>query len=229
MRLTAGIGPSALKDMQYEQPEYADAAWRTRITTIAPRVRQRLQSLTGRQRSDWATGWNFPLVDRVAQRIGVDATEVETVMAAHGVAAASVPAAQRSLQVARLRITGTKTGIPVPGPFDRTFEFPPGVVMVVGPNFCGKSSILEIITLCLRGTGRDLQSDVAAWLYAVECDVLMNGFALGIRLSLDAGDITHAAIYQAPVLDELPAAMASTHSADRDRSRHPNTPLLSRP
>lgn len=45
VRLTAGIGPSALKDMQYEQPEYADAAWRTRITTIAPRVRQRLISL----------------------------------------------------------------------------------------------------------------------------------------------------------------------------------------
>ncbi len=45
VRLTAGIGPTALKDMQYEQPEYADAAWRTRIASIAPRVRQRLAEL----------------------------------------------------------------------------------------------------------------------------------------------------------------------------------------
>jgi hypothetical protein len=45
VRLIAGIGASALKDMQYKQPEYADAAWRTHIASIAPRVRQRLSDL----------------------------------------------------------------------------------------------------------------------------------------------------------------------------------------
>lgn len=45
LRVTEGIGPSALRDMQYEQPEYAGAAWRTRIGSIAPRVRERLATL----------------------------------------------------------------------------------------------------------------------------------------------------------------------------------------
>lgn len=45
LRLIEGLGPSVLKDMQYEQPEYAGASWRTRIATIAPRVRQRLADL----------------------------------------------------------------------------------------------------------------------------------------------------------------------------------------
>ena len=35
----------ALKDMQYAQPEYADAEWHSRIQTIAPRVRERLAAL----------------------------------------------------------------------------------------------------------------------------------------------------------------------------------------
>jgi hypothetical protein len=45
LRLVDGIGPTALKDMQYTQPEYAAAAWRTRIGSIAPRVRERLAEL----------------------------------------------------------------------------------------------------------------------------------------------------------------------------------------
>lgn len=47
--LTGGIGPSALKDMQYEQPEYADAEWHSRIQTIAPRVRDRLAALDAQE------------------------------------------------------------------------------------------------------------------------------------------------------------------------------------
>lgn len=45
LRLVSGIGPTALKDMQYAQPEYSAAAWRTRIGSIAPRVRERLAKL----------------------------------------------------------------------------------------------------------------------------------------------------------------------------------------
>lgn len=45
VRTVEGLGGTALKDMQYEQPEYADAAWRTHIGSIAPRVRQRLAEL----------------------------------------------------------------------------------------------------------------------------------------------------------------------------------------
>ena len=72
-----------------------------------------------------------PIAERVAQRVGIDVAAVETVMAAHGVAPASVPAAQRSMRIARLRIAGEKVNVPTSGPFDRTFVFPAGVVMIV--------------------------------------------------------------------------------------------------
>lgn len=49
VELTGGIGPSALKNMQYEQPEYANAEWHTRIQTIAPRVRERLAIIDARE------------------------------------------------------------------------------------------------------------------------------------------------------------------------------------
>lgn len=49
--LTGGIGPSALKDMQYAQPEYAGAEWHSRIQTIAPRVRERLAGLDAQEAS----------------------------------------------------------------------------------------------------------------------------------------------------------------------------------
>jgi len=150
-----------------------------------------------------------PLAQRVAERTGVDAAVVAAVMAAQGVAAAAAPAAHRSLRVARLRLAGTKSAVSDAGPFDRTFEFPAGVVMVVGPNLRGKSSLLEIITLCLRGTSHNLQADVAAWLQAVECDIEMNGLAFGIRLVLADGTIGHGTIHQAPSLAELPGAVGS--------------------
>jgi len=47
IRVVGGVGGTVLKDMQYEQPEYADATWRSRIGSIAPRVRQRLAELDG--------------------------------------------------------------------------------------------------------------------------------------------------------------------------------------
>jgi hypothetical protein len=45
VRLTSGLGGTQLKDIQYEQPEYEGAPWRTRIQSIAPRVRARLAAL----------------------------------------------------------------------------------------------------------------------------------------------------------------------------------------
>jgi hypothetical protein len=49
VELTGGMGPSVLKNMQYEQPEYANAGWHTRIQTIAPRVRERLVIIDARE------------------------------------------------------------------------------------------------------------------------------------------------------------------------------------
>ncbi len=154
-------------------------------------------------------GQQASLAQRVAVRSGTEEAVVTAVMAAHGVAAATAPAAARSLRVARLRIAGTKSGVPDAGPFDRTFTFPAGVVMAVAPNLRGKTSLLEIVTLCLRGTGRDLQADVASWIRAVECDIELNGVALAIRLRLDHGTIEAGTVHQAALVDDLPAAEAS--------------------
>ena len=134
------------------------------------------------------------LVDAVAVRACVDRAIVLEVLAAHGIPSATVPTARRSLRVTRLRLRGTKTGVPETGPFDRTFTFPAGVVMAVGPNLRGKTSLLEIITLCLRGTPRELQLDVATWLDIVECDADVNGVPLRFRLQISDGQITDAII-----------------------------------
>lgn len=88
--------------------------------------------------------------------------------------------------------------MPGADPFGRTFEFPDGVVIAVGPSLRGKASILEIITWCLRGTPRELQQDVTAWLQAVECDVEINNAALGVRLMLDDGEVVEGTIYPVP-------------------------------
>lgn len=149
------------------------------------------------------------LAERVAARAGVDESAVTTVMATYGVSAAAAPAAPRSLRLVRLRIAGTKADVPGAGPFDRTFTFPTGVVMAVAPNLKGKSSLLEIITLCLRGSGRDLQADVAAWLDTVECDIELNGVALAIRLTLDDGDIVRGVVYSAASVTELADGVAA--------------------
>src|SRR5687768_11971052 len=98
------------------------------------------------------------LAQRVSQRSGIAVSHVEEVMATHGVAAVATPAARRSMHVQRLRITGTKDESAGGGTFDRSFTFPTGIVMAVGSNFVGKTSVLEIITWCLRGTPRELQS-----------------------------------------------------------------------
>jgi hypothetical protein len=78
------------------------------------------------------------LAQRVAARTGVPASHVEGIMATHGVAAVSTPAARRSMRVLRLRITGTKAASAGGGAFDRSFAFPAGISMVVGSNFVGK-------------------------------------------------------------------------------------------
>lgn len=47
VRLTSGYGGTQLKDIQYDQQEYAEAALNTRIQSIASRVRSRLLAMPG--------------------------------------------------------------------------------------------------------------------------------------------------------------------------------------
>jgi hypothetical protein len=149
------------------------------------------------------------LAQRVSARTGVPVSDVEEVMASHGVSAVATPAAPRALRVLRLRVTGTKDDSVGGGSFDRTFVFPTGIVMAVGSNFVGKTSILEIITWCLRGSPRELQLDVQSWLEAVECDVEVNGLVLGMRLQLRAGELIAGSVHQATNVDRLDETVAA--------------------
>lgn len=138
-----------------------------------------------------------PLVERVAARSGADPALVEAVLAAHAVPASHVPGTARSLRVARLRLRGTKIGPHGTGPFDATFDFPAGVVMAVGANLRGKTTLLEAIALCLRGEPRELQRDAAAWLTEVDCDVEVNGRPTGFRVAMRDGAVAGGALLEA--------------------------------
>ncbi|MDP9428499.1 MAG: hypothetical protein M3Q47_06305 [Actinomycetota bacterium] len=140
VELTGGIGPSALKDMQCEQPEYAGAEWHSRIQTIDPRVRERLAVIDGRGVMTTSAPGGTP-AQRVAARRGIAVSHVEEAMATHGVAAVATPAAPRSMRVRRLRITGTKDESGGEGAFDRNFAFPTRIVMIVGSNRVGCDSV----------------------------------------------------------------------------------------
>ncbi len=150
----------------------------------------------------------LPLAERAAARAGADRRDVDAVMAAHAVPAAPVPAGARSLRVLRLRVAGTKAGVPSAGPFDTTLRFADGVVVAVAPNLRGKTSTLEILCWCLRGSPRELQADVASWLAEVDCDVLLNGSPVAIRLRLSAGRVVTATVLQAAEQSGLERAAA---------------------
>ncbi len=62
--------------------------------------------------------------------------------------------------------------------------------MIAADNLRGKTSLLEIITLMLRGERRNLQADVLSWLEEVSLDVHINEQPLGFRLSLANSEIT---------------------------------------
>lgn len=144
-----------------------------------------------------------PLVERVAARSGATPAFVEAVLAAHAVPDSHVPRIARSLRVARLRLRGTKTGPLGAGPFDVTFDFPVGVVMAVGANLRGKTTLLEAIALCLRGEPRELQRDVAAWLSDIECDAEVNGRPTGFRVAMRNGAVAGGALLEADELADL--------------------------
>jgi len=137
------------------------------------------------------------LAERVAERSGATPAVVEAVLAAHAVPDSHVPGTARSLRVARLRLRGSKTGPQGTGPFDATFIFPAGVVMAVGANLRGKTTLLEAIALCLRGEPRELQRDVAAWLTDVECDAEVNGRPTGFRVAMHDGAVAGGAVLEA--------------------------------
>jgi hypothetical protein len=122
-----------------------------------------------------------------------------------------------------VRLRGHKAGDVEPGNFDESFEFNMGVTVITADNLRGKTTILEVITLVLRGEPRDLQADVLAWLTEVSLDVHINGQPIGFRVSLRESQITRGRILTGTVSDlassdDVPAAgtteLSHAQSAD---------------
>jgi hypothetical protein len=75
--------------------------------------------------------------------------------------------------------------------------------MAVAANLRGKTTLLEAITLCLRGEPRELQRDVAAWLTDIECDAEINGRPTGFRVVMRDGAVAAGAVLEADDLADL--------------------------
>ncbi|MGQ4347484.1 hypothetical protein [Streptomyces sp. SAS_275] len=137
------------------------------------------------------------LETRIAARAKVAVGGVRSVFEAQGIPLGVPPARPRSLRIHRLRLAGVRTGTLEPGPFDKTFEFADGLTALVASNLRGKSSVLELVTWCLRGTPREM-SGAIHWLSEVDLDATVAGQAMGFRLNLQSEEITSAIALSGP-------------------------------
>lgn len=154
------------------------------------------------------------LPDRIAAEAMVDRRRVLEVFQEYGLPLATSAALPRPLSVHRLRIIGDRTVEPL-GPFDTTLTFGDGLTALVANNLKGKTSVLELITWCLRGTHRDdLQGVVKSWISQLDCDALVAGRPLGFRLTMDGGDVRDGRVLSGPSLE----ALRDVRTADPSRA-----------
>ncbi len=122
------------------------------------------------------------LIHRIAATAQCSEDTTRQILNDHGLTLTSASRQHRSIRIDRLRIRGTKAGDIEPGDFDRTFDFPIGVTVISAGNLRGKTTILELLTLLIRGERRDLQADVTSWMTSAALDMHLNGQPIGLRL-----------------------------------------------
>ncbi|MFD7596300.1 hypothetical protein ACFV6D_25100 [Kitasatospora sp. NPDC059812] len=143
------------------------------------------------------------LESRIAALAETTEDEVRNVFATYGLPLVSTPARPRALRLQRLRVAGLRTGAVAPGSFDSTIRFNDGVTALVASNLRGKTSVLELVTWCLRGAPRELQTGVRHWLSFLDLDAVVAGQPLGFRLDLEDGEIVSALVLAGPNVDRL--------------------------
>jgi hypothetical protein len=143
------------------------------------------------------------LATQVAVRSGVPLPTVERVFDEQGFAPGLPGALPRPVQLRRLRIAGIRS-VPPLGPFDSELRFGSGLTVLAADNLRGKTSVLELLTWCLRGSPRSgLQGVVRTWLSRLECDVVVAGRVLGFRLILKAGELIEGRVLSAANTERL--------------------------
>ncbi|MDQ1045490.1 ATP-binding protein [Streptomyces sp. V4I2] len=159
-------------------------------------------------------GTEASLESRIAVVSGVTVENVRDVFNTYGLPLVNTPARPRGLRLHRLRVSGVRTGSFDPGPFDTTLRFSSGLTALVAANLKGKTSVLELITWCLRGVPRGLQAGVRHWLTELDLDVVVAGRPMGFRLDLMDGEITSAVILMAPEIQALQAVRTPDPARD---------------
>lgn len=156
------------------------------------------------------------MAERVAARCGRSVDDVDQVFLTYGIGRPNVRATPRSIKLVRLRVVGDRTGNVEPGPIDRTFELESGVTVISGPNFRGKSSLLELIALLVSGRSSGLQADVRLWLTTVSLDLLVNEQPVGMRIAFAQGspDFERGAIFSGTTTVLASADTTTPDSAD---------------
>lgn len=150
-----------------------------------------------------------PLATRIAVRSGVPVPVVERLFQQQGFELDIFATLPRPMALRRLRIAGTRTVTPL-GPFDREMRFGPGLTVLAADNLRGKTSVLELLTWCLRGSPRpNLQGVVRGWLSRLECDAVVAGRALGFRLDIDGGELVDGRVLSGPDIASLDGAHAA--------------------
>lgn len=159
-------------------------------------------------------GTEASLESRIAVASRATVENVRDVFNTYGLPLVNTPARPRGLRLHRLRVAGVRTGSLDPGRFDTTLRFSAGLTALVASNLKGKTSVLELITWCLRGVPRGLQAGVRHWLTELDLDVVVAGQPMGFRLDLRDGEITSAVVLMAPDVQALQAVR--TPDAARD-------------
>jgi hypothetical protein len=162
------------------------------------------------------------LLSAIAARTPYSSDDVRSVFDNAQISLAAHQRPRTQLQVNRLRFRGAKIGTEAhDGPFDQTFDFPSGlVVLSTEKNLRGKTTVLELITWCLRGSPKALSDAVRNWLETVELDAVIGTESLNVRISLgQVGDSSRIERFVVSIEDTAheDSTRAVVHESDDER------------
>jgi hypothetical protein len=125
------------------------------------------------------------LLEVVGSEVGISRQQVERALAEFNLVLKTPATSDRRLRLLRVAATGVKND---GTPFTVQQSLGTGVWGIVHPaNSAGKTSMLEMLVLPLRGAERDLPKDVRSWMHRVRLDVVVAGRPIRIAIDASAG------------------------------------------
>ena len=141
-------------------------------------------SVVGGVGQTWTPPSSGEVLERVAVKCALPVETVETALSEVGITLPSPVPPPRQIAVQRLRVVGTKSD---GTDFSIDQRLTAGVWAIMYPdNFVGKTSILEFIVWALRGSPRQLASNIKRWVRRITVDAVVTGQAVRLVLDHDA-------------------------------------------